>query len=360
MDKTSIGRRIAELRRDLSLKQSDLAERLGIANVQTVSDIERGRRELRAWELLELADLFSVSPKEILDEPRSAPVVHWRGQREPLAERALARRMENARTVAALSGAESSCRAVSFQLTPQTSFEDVSEWADEVNSLLRLGAYPARSTERALEDRWNVKVYRRSISMGSAATAFGRVDAAILLNLKEPWWRQNFSLAHEVFHLVTENGQAPEHERLETLANVFASHLLVPEDSVEKELHQKVSDIRGIDLIELARRYMVSTEALMWRLCNPGMITQDRVEEFKNSPRMRDLDRLMKCSDANDLRELPESYVMAAYELYIDEEIAKGKLADLLETSVGLLPEVLTGYGIDPFDPLYGEKACNT
>jgi len=56
----TIGRRIAELRRQRNLKQEDLMDPLRLSNKAQVSRIESGERRLLVSELRVLAELFNV------------------------------------------------------------------------------------------------------------------------------------------------------------------------------------------------------------------------------------------------------------------------------------------------------------
>jgi transcriptional regulator with XRE-family HTH domain len=73
----SIGARLAAIRKERGLSQSEIALRLGISQ-PIVSDYERGELRLHGELLLQLADILGVSSDEILgiklpERPASAP-----------------------------------------------------------------------------------------------------------------------------------------------------------------------------------------------------------------------------------------------------------------------------------------------
>jgi len=73
----SIGARLATLRKERGLSQSEIADRLGISQ-PIVSDYERGELRMHGELLLQLADILGVSSDEILgikppERPASAP-----------------------------------------------------------------------------------------------------------------------------------------------------------------------------------------------------------------------------------------------------------------------------------------------
>ena len=59
MDNVELGKRIKELRKSRSLKQSDLSNLLGISRGQ-ISNLEHGRRGLNLSQLQKLCTLFKV------------------------------------------------------------------------------------------------------------------------------------------------------------------------------------------------------------------------------------------------------------------------------------------------------------
>ncbi|MDB4914680.1 MAG: hypothetical protein JWM95_2324 [Gemmatimonadetes bacterium] len=80
----------------------------------------------------------------------------------------------------------------------------VASMADSMRRLFDLGSIPAATLQRTIEDSYGVKIFTETLEGDQAAacvrSSFG---AAVLLNGADAPWRRNFSLAHEVFHLVT-------------------------------------------------------------------------------------------------------------------------------------------------------------
>jgi Zn-dependent peptidase ImmA (M78 family) len=105
--------------------------------------------------------------------------------------------------------------------------------------------------------------------------------------------RQNFTTAHELAHLLLHDQEQlhVDHEfrvrlrddvsskgtdEAEREANFFAACLLMPRGFLEKDLaHREFVDLLDDDfLTDLARRYGVSTQALVNRLKNLGYIQE--------------------------------------------------------------------------------------
>lgn len=70
--------RINELRKKYRLSQAELAAQLGIAQ-NTLSQYEKGQREPSSRVTLQLADIFSVSPRYLLGEDEDARVTEASG-----------------------------------------------------------------------------------------------------------------------------------------------------------------------------------------------------------------------------------------------------------------------------------------
>ena len=115
---------------------------------------------------------------------------------------------------------------------------------------------------------------------GTAASTRGDTHgAAMLLNARNFRWRRNFDLAHELFHLLTWSvfrtsgggtSSLAASDREEKLANVFASHLLLPAEVIRSSFAAKLRDGRMgfAEVYDIARQFDVSAEAVLWRLFN--------------------------------------------------------------------------------------------
>ena len=68
-DKT-VGAAVRLLRKQFGWGQKDLADRAGLGHAQTISEIEKGGRSLKASEVVRLAELFHVSADPILFDDR--------------------------------------------------------------------------------------------------------------------------------------------------------------------------------------------------------------------------------------------------------------------------------------------------
>ena len=191
---------------------------------------------------------------------------------------------------------------------------------------------------------------------GSAASTMGPFGPAILMNSNEAPWRRNYNFAHELFHLITWDSIPPAvakadmifWEKLEKIANAFASSLLLPADSLNYEFnrHLKGSKMSYTDLIGIARSFGVSTEALLYRLLNMKRITKPALEKTLNDSLFREFDNTTMAQCWWQPPEIPERFVVLGFMALQKGNVSRAKLSEMLETSLIDLPSVLHEYGL--------------
>ncbi|HEX8831908.1 MAG TPA: XRE family transcriptional regulator [Longimicrobium sp.] len=341
-------------REALGLTQQALATATGFASLQIVSAIETGQREVKAWELVRLSRALHT-PVDVLlgiDQP-STVRVFWRrgsGGISAIREAQLRQRAQRFASLEEFCGLPPAEPLPDFPFDPErASFANAERLARGVAATLDLGSRPAASLLPVLEERFRVKLFYDELGPGeSAACSRGPFGAAVLLNAAQAPWRRNFSLAHELFHLVTwtavearwPNDAEPEwSERLETLADVFASQLLLPAEEVSGQIDARTAgggEITGIDVVELAREFGVSTEAFAWRLVNLRHRNPEWARALLADPEFRRRDRMtMPPRWTRPEVPFPERYRRLALLAYENHEISLSRLATYLETSMG-------------------------
>jgi len=367
--KPDIGGRIQQARRDVGMRQDELAKAVGFASRQILSDIERGVRDLKAAEAVRIANALRVDLSTLLAEPAAEPVVLWREQPSEGAgviQAEFLRWCERERRVVQLLDQEPDDRLPSFGLDPRTAdYSDAEQLARQVAAILGLGHRPARSLADAVSSELGVTIWYLDTPPGCAACTRGAHGAAILVPRGEAPWRRTFDIAHELFHLVTWpagsaaalDASSPAGEHAERLAGAFAACLLLPGDVVLQELADRSVDrrVKLAELVALARDFGVSIETLMWRLCNLGCWDRDAsaVRQLLGDPRLRELDRTSKRSEWWEPQGLPERFVQSAYSATLRGRLSRAQLATYLGCSLSNLPSCLSAYGIDEsFDEL--------
>jgi Zn-dependent peptidase ImmA (M78 family)/transcriptional regulator with XRE-family HTH domain len=358
-----LGDRIRKARIRLSLSQQKLATEAGFSAPQIISQIEKGEREIKAWELVNLARILRVDVSQLLsiEEPRPPAPILWRKNPERDKELIEAEFLRRCEQYALL---EKLCEVVTTGDLPKVTmdyakvnFRDAERLGKEIWEELELGSRPATCLAGVLEERYAVKIWYQNLEEGSAASTKGSFGAAILMNSTEAPWRRNFSFGHELFHLVTWDNifpqllaQSPDlWDKTERLANAFASSLLLPSDDVARVFESRIKDDRVVysDLIEVAREFGVSTEALLYRLLDLGFIEREEVDSLLGAPSFRDLDRSVRVSDWWKPLAIPERFVRLAFTAYQKGRLSRPRLAEYLNTSLVDLTDVLLEYDLD-------------
>lgn len=340
---------IRNRREHVGLTQAQLAERAGFNSPQIVSSIERGERDVKAVELAAIArmlhcDLMDLFAEE--QEEAQPAVVAWRERPEEGAEEQEARFIQLCEWYALAeewAGAESLCELP--EVWSPGKFPTL-DWAraiaEDVRAELGLGSLPAASLYQTLEERC-VKIFHFADLRGSAACAWGDFGAGIVLNATEKPWRRNFSLAHELFHLITWEDLGPEQSgptttwsaHVERLANAFASSLLLPESALLERLgaHRTKQGISWRGLVEVARAFAVSTEALLWRLVTLRHVADKEVRRLLDDPEFRALDR-QSFTPVRDAELLPDRYLRLLESAYLRGDVSVGRIAEMTEQSL--------------------------
>lgn len=360
--RAELGRRIREARKRLGLTQRELAQRAELPAHQVVSQIENGEREVKAWELARIAQVLCQSVAELLaPEAAPTPTMLWRDAPPEKAGVIEARFLQHCRAYRFLErilGLPPSPPLPTYTVAPAAlTLRQASALAEEVRRALDLGARPAASLATVLERDYGVKIWYEPLGeAGSAASVKGEFGYGILINADHAPWRRNYSLAHELFHLITWDNAPPTLRQsqpegwaqLERAAQAFASTLLLPAEAVCVEFDARVDRGRVgyADLVQLARDFDVSTEALLWRLVRLGRLREEVAQQVLADPAFREHDRQTMAGRWWAPPVHPERFVRLAFLAYQKGKISRARLADLLGTGLLDLETTLVPYGL--------------
>lgn len=360
----TLGQRIRAARKRLGITQADLAQRVGFSAHQIVSQIEKGRRDVRAWELAKIAKVLRVEFSSLLSETgfTPEPMVLWRerprGEAEEI-EAGFLKRCREYHWLEELCDIESPGRFPRYDADAYSARTlEVAKLAKMVGNQLNLGARPATSLAKILEEVYGAKIwYERLKNGGSGACVIGDFGPAMLVNSGESPWRRNYDIAHELFHLLTWESFPPEslyednqlNRAVERAADTFASWLLLPADAVltEFDRYRELGAIKYSTIVQMARDFDVSTEALLWRLERLGRILASEVERVLNDSAFRSVDKATMHEGWWTPAEPPERFVRLAFFAYQRGRLSRARLAELLDTSLFNLTDKLLRYDLD-------------
>jgi Zn-dependent peptidase ImmA (M78 family)/transcriptional regulator with XRE-family HTH domain len=267
----------------MKMTLAEVAERTTIA-LASLSEFENGKRDPRLVQLRQLADVYRRPIAFFLDESDvPTETVLWRNK--PGSPHLEETRADLLRLSEQYHNLELWCEDCQDTNLPNSSahaqafsYTNAQGLAYDFRNRYSLGDMPGQTLLRVVEEVCKVKVFHLEFDpSGSAAcTLSERTGAAILLNARNVHWKRNFDLAHELFHLLTWNvfGHATADndepsEREEKLATCFARNLLMPPEALKNAVGAQLGDRKKLnvdDMLELARQFDVSVEALLWQL----------------------------------------------------------------------------------------------
>ena len=369
-----LANRLKKERESLNFTLKEVSEKLEFNNYQTLSSIEAGEREIKAWELAKLAEIygrdieFFLNLESIQKEAR----ILWRSPEtspeKTTVERqfiSICKRYQNLLKLLEEPNTPKTGSKLNIdkhELLAQSAFKDVEDLANAYIRILDLGSRPACSLPKILEEEMGIKIIFLPLdtNISGGSTIDEEFGPAVLVNSNDAPWRRNFDLAHEFFHLITWNDFSPEEiyqndslgkNRIEQLADVFSSSLLLPENEVRDEFEKRTVEksISYLNLVHIARDFEVSIEALLWRLVNLGLLKRENIQEELEKETIKDVDKKNRHSDwAETVKpHLSNRYISLAIKAFHLGKISKGKLAEYVGENFSAIPSFLKKYGYD-------------
>jgi len=341
--------RLKKIRESLEISLSDAAEKLGFANYQTLSDIEKGKREVKASELALFSKLYYCTIDTLLGLKAEKGEIVFKWRNPPSKDRIkIERRIfylcEQYHLLEKLLDIESKKFPLKKEISEISDIHKVIELAAEASKLLDLGSRPSFTLQKILEQNYHMKILFEPSIEGSAVSAvdpeYGNI---IVINKDEAPWRQNYDLGHELFHLITweavvENQNDDEiffTEDLEKKANIFASSLLLPEDEVRKNIISRYQSLKSIkqlsfsDIIDIALDFGVSTQAIIWRMFNLGIISDlKKAKELVNDPKLLQENETKRTHEG--IEKEAERFIQLAIRCLRKGLISRGKFSEIL------------------------------
>lgn len=270
-----IGERLKQARELAGMTQEALAEIVGVEQT-TIARVERDALAPRD-ELVDLLATATRFPREFFDLPveKDFPFgsLTYRKYAKTKAEyKKLSHRLaQQAFELSELFATK--MKPINVGL-PRALDEDPISAARIVRSAL--GADPTSPIKNLMQriEKIGVRVFKLPVEIPDldafSIVVEGRTPV-IVLNPTRHGDRQNFSLAHELGHLVLHFPLNGGQEDIESEANRFAGELLMPEEAMRAEL---VSPVTLSLLAELKTRWRVSIAALLQRAKELDIVTE--------------------------------------------------------------------------------------
>jgi len=364
--KNILEKRIMSARKAAGFSITEAAQKLDFKNYQTLSAIEKGARSVSAHELIRMAHLYGRKIDYFLESDVAPdPVPLWRKTKKTdtnKVQRQFLAFLENYSKLEHLLGLKRRWKDIQKNYDRDdfsvNGFEQAEKLGAEIHTFLDLGSRPSLNLLNILENKLRFKILCLPLDDGvsGASVVDNTLGAGILINTKDAPWRKNFDLAHELFHIITWNvfsseeiGDSVTKTKPEQYANIFASTLLLPENHLREALEETVTDneIRIVDIIELAKEFGVSTEAVLWRLVNLKIIKKPLAQKVLVNPTFRDLDRDMRQGlyGKEKMSRFPSRFISLACRCLMEGKISRGIFAEYLEIDRTEIDDYLAAVG---------------
>lgn len=302
-----MGERISLARREADMTQETLSDLLGFKDRQILSHIESGKRKVSSDELIKLMGILE-KPLDYFTDPTlvvGENILSWRANAEPteiesFESWALSLVGTNRQLVKQLKEPVSPLRMF-LPLQKDSTFEEAAAAGESLVVTWEMGSTPAPHLQQKIEEDLGVMVLPvdapDAISGGAVNLPEG---ATIFINRNHPKGRRHFTLAHELFHILTWHSMPPERfdwvpkgskpPRVEKLADNFAAAVLMPLNALVEKLNEWKKTVSSSEQLSLSQvppkawfrdtavYFEVSVLALKYRLINAKLVLKEALE----------------------------------------------------------------------------------
>ena len=361
-----LDKRIVTARGAAGFSITEAAQKLGFKNYQTLSAIEKGARKINAHELIMMARLYGRSLDYFLESDIVPdPVPLWRKTTKTdinQVQRQFLSFLENYSNLEHLLGLKRRWKDIQKNYDrddfSDNGFERADKLGADIHNFLDLGSRPSSNLLNVLENKLRFKILHLPLGDGvsGASVVDNTLGVGILINANDAPWRRNYDLAHELFHVISWNvfspkeiGNGTKKTRPEQYADIFASSLLLPEAHLLDTLKETAIDneVRFIDIIELAKDFGVSTEAILWRLVNLEILKKSQAQNVLDNQKFRDLDQNMRrrLYKSDRPSKFPSRFISLACRCLMEDKISRGTFAEYLEIDRAEIDDYLNDAG---------------
>jgi Zn-dependent peptidase ImmA (M78 family) len=347
-----VGGWLRAARNSLDLTLQDVSRQIGLSQ-STISDMERGKRQVSGIELYRLSKLYDRPVDFFLRDRRS-------GTSFNLLMRAVEDDAISKKSILKFQDFSNNYRLLKDLLKlpdmpPPPDYSrrkpnpaDAEEIAEAERSSLGLNGQPIRDICDLLESKRGIKILHLPEDPDRFFGALAHDEdcgVCFLINSNNPSKRRTFTIAHEYAHCIAHRNQLAHidyreafesQNQNERFADAFAAAFLMPQGAVIEFLSQLRAGekkVIALMIVQLAVYFGVSFEAAGWRLVTMRKLNRDkwndiRSQRIPSTPIARFL--------GYDLHEnvqpnmLPKQYRFLCYQAYNQKLISFERLAELL------------------------------
>ena len=358
IDPRLLGQELQNARNKRGLTQAQAAKVINAART-TLTAIEKGNRQIKAKELIQLAQAYGRQVSDFVrPRPQISPIQpQFRGPYRPNQDeeakinQSVLKLEELSRNYVELEQITNT--PLPYRYPPEYKIghlpieQAAAGIASEERNRLGLGDGPIPILRDILEQDVGLRIFYLPLqpSKFSAVYIFSHeIGGCIALNSQHPEERRRWSLAHDYAHFLAHRykprmfiedsyQRIPEDERF---ADYFALHFLMPTVSLTRRFNQILQNKQKVtpaDLCTLAYYYGVSVAALTRRLEQMKLLPTGIWEKLKaRGFKVRQAQQELNLGPlpAQD-QKLPRRYQYLALDAFDQEIISEGRLARFLD-----------------------------
>lgn len=219
-------------------------------------------------------------------------------------------------------------------IPPVTKYQHVNEAANILREKWELGKGPLFNIVELLENK-KIKVLNLAMdeSLDGLQTLVNKSIPVIVYNANKTNKpdRIRFTLLHELAHLLLNFGDVTAHQK-ETLCHEFSGAMLIPEDTLKKELGAHRSKLSMKELGSIKKQYGISMQAIVMRAKSCGIISNSYTSKFFSF-----MDQMQwRVNEPIDYAGVEESnhFEQLLFRALIEDQISISKAASLSNMSV--------------------------
>lgn len=201
---------------------------------------------------------------------------------------------------------------------------------------------PIENISNLLQKKANISIIKKQLNNDISGICSKSDDGvmAILVNTNFSLGRQNFTIAHEYYHLMHDENLYKYSKEKESNANTFASYFLMPKEALEyylekKGISKKKDTLTPNEIIEISSYFRLSYLATIVRLEKfEKLLTKSKAEEYKklNAQELAAINGIFtRLYTATQEKYLAKTdYVDDVKKALANEKITEGKYESLL------------------------------
>ena len=344
--------RLKSARKALGYSMEKLAEEVGVSK-QMISKYEKGLSLPASDTLIKLAKALQLSPGYFFEKPQlEVKDIKFRNNSRLSKKEGekilfgMHRRLEKYLQIEHLLGLDSGfippLQGENIGFINELSFENAEKLAEAVRKNWNIGTDPISNVIFLLEE-YGIKVVemendsKKNNKFDGMATIINGQIAVIVTRRNDFVERKRFTLLHELGHLMVrlhvKSGKM-DNKTEEKFCNRFAGAMLLPKEVVWEYFGHNLRSVYLDELAFIQEKYGISIKAIVYRLKDLGVISQNRFEKFFKKVRFdKQLERRV------DKERFPGNEVSGRFEALVykalsEDVITMGRAAELLDLNL--------------------------